>query len=291
MITGKPFFSIIIPAYNASGTIERSLESVRVQSVDDYEVIIVDDGSRDDTKSKVEPYLKYSSFKYFCKENEGVSKARNYGSERALGQWLLFLDSDDELCPEALLHFLNAVNNSKSLGFVSAPYWLNGKCIQPNYNKYFPKVKANVLSGSYIVDRNLFKQKLGFDTRLKQGENYELFLRLLLNNKAANELVGVIDYPTLRYHHVKTREQVWIRDIQRASSQFLMYRKFYGNHELHKSSSDFLYSSAVNFVRAGHRIKSAKLFLAHSKRYLSVKSLIAFAISKSGFLSKKVWGR
>lgn len=88
--------SVIIPAYNAGGTIERCLDSVLKQVYTNLEVIVINDGSTDDTYSICCRYSKkYSRLFLIDKKNEGVSKARNTGLEQAQGDWILFLDSDD----------------------------------------------------------------------------------------------------------------------------------------------------------------------------------------------------
>ena len=100
------YFSICIPAYNRARTILRTLESVKKQSFDDYEVLIVDDGSTDDTKETVGSYLKENSledkFLYFFKENGGKHSALNLGIEKARGVFFMILDSDDWLADDAL---------------------------------------------------------------------------------------------------------------------------------------------------------------------------------------------
>jgi glycosyltransferase involved in cell wall biosynthesis len=93
-------FSIIIPTYNASSTIERALASVtRMQDDIDIEILVVDDGSTDDTRTKVEVIGSAISCIYFHQttSNGGPGSARNLGIELATKDWILFLDADDEL--------------------------------------------------------------------------------------------------------------------------------------------------------------------------------------------------
>lgn len=95
--------SIIIPTYNRSWSIERAVNSVLKQTNQDWELIIVDDGSTDDTRLKLLSYLeKDSRIRYFYKENGGVGSARNYGAKKAGNEYITFLDSDDELTSDAL---------------------------------------------------------------------------------------------------------------------------------------------------------------------------------------------
>lgn len=103
--------SIIIPVYNSEATIERAIESVLNQSYKNYEIIIIDDGSNDDTKVKIEKFLKENrNIRYFYKKNEGVSKARNDGIRKSNGKYITFLDSDDIYCENYLSDFAKEVN-------------------------------------------------------------------------------------------------------------------------------------------------------------------------------------
>ena len=89
--------SIIVPVYNSSKTIERCLNSLVNQTIKDIEIIIVNDGSTDNTETIIKEYEKnYKDIiKYYFKENEGVAKARNFGIEKAKSDYILFVDADD----------------------------------------------------------------------------------------------------------------------------------------------------------------------------------------------------
>lgn len=99
----KSFFSIIIPAYNASNYIKECIKSIINQTVDKYEIIIVDDGSTDNTLEICEELQKkYKNIKVFHQENMGVVYARARGVKESKGEYLIFCDSDDMIHPETL---------------------------------------------------------------------------------------------------------------------------------------------------------------------------------------------
>lgn len=99
------FFSIIVPVYNAERSLEKCLTSICAQSFDDYEVILIDDGSRDNSYSICAEFAKKDPrFQLVHQENRGPSAARNEGLKRARGAYLCFADSDDFLVPEYLQH-------------------------------------------------------------------------------------------------------------------------------------------------------------------------------------------
>ena len=88
--------SVVIPLYNKEASIKQALMSVLSQSYQEFEVVIVDDGSTDNSVAKVEE-IQDSRIRLIRQENGGPSKARNTGVKNAKGEWILFLDADDEL--------------------------------------------------------------------------------------------------------------------------------------------------------------------------------------------------
>lgn len=94
-----PKISVIVPVYNTEKYIEKCLKSLDSQTMKDFEVVIVNDGSTDNSKKVIKDYMKNSNLdiRYLEKENGGLASARNYGVEKALGKYISFLDSDDYL--------------------------------------------------------------------------------------------------------------------------------------------------------------------------------------------------
>lgn len=108
--------SIIIPCYNSCKTIKRALKSLENQLYKNFEVIIINDGSIDNTEDIIIEYLDTSKMcvKYFLQENQGVSGARNNGLKRASGKFISFLDSDDEYSKEFLKNLIKAIQEDDS---------------------------------------------------------------------------------------------------------------------------------------------------------------------------------
>ena len=92
----QPLISVIIPTYNRENIITRAIDSVIHQTYKNWELIIVDDGSKDKTEEVIKPYLKNHKVSYHYQKNKGVCEARNYGIKKAKGEYIAFLDSDDE---------------------------------------------------------------------------------------------------------------------------------------------------------------------------------------------------
>ncbi|MDR0199268.1 MAG: glycosyltransferase [Streptococcaceae bacterium] len=124
-------FSVIIPAFNAEKTIEKCLESLAAQSYTDFEVLVIDDGSRDQTKERasVFPFVHV-----FTQPHKGVSAARNLGLEAAVGDYIVFIDADDWVSPEHLALLAEAVKSDMPL------------CI---FNSFFVKSDKSLETLSY----------------------------------------------------------------------------------------------------------------------------------------------
>lgn len=99
-ISNKPTVSVVIPTYNRAKYVTETIDSVLSQSYTDYEIIVVDDGSTDNTREALAPYM--DRIRYIHQQNSGVSAARNRGIKAARGKWIAFLDSDDIWLPEKL---------------------------------------------------------------------------------------------------------------------------------------------------------------------------------------------
>ncbi len=113
----KVKFSVIIPVYNGANTITRALQSVLEQTYPAHEIIVVDDGSTDQTAEVV---LRFGNrVRYFHQENKGVSAARNTGAGIATGDWLAFLDADDRYCPDRLRWHAEWIEEDSALDFLT----------------------------------------------------------------------------------------------------------------------------------------------------------------------------
>ena len=106
------FISIVIPVYNTAQYLPRCIESVLNQSFRDFELLLVDDGSTDGSGDICDRYEnKDNRIRVFHKKNGGVSSARNLGIVNAFGEWLLFVDSDDEILPNALQTLVDCISD------------------------------------------------------------------------------------------------------------------------------------------------------------------------------------
>ncbi|MFS8117396.1 MAG: glycosyltransferase family 2 protein, partial [Microcoleus sp.] len=120
--THAPQVSVIIPAYNGDRYIVQAVESVFAQTYTNWEIIVVDDGSTDETHQVLQPYL--DKIRYIYQENRGVAAARNRGIQEAKGEFIAFLDQDDFFLPDKLAAQIALFRQQPSLGIVNSGWRL-----------------------------------------------------------------------------------------------------------------------------------------------------------------------
>lgn len=185
-----PRVSIIIPTFNRGHTLRIAVDSIFQQTWQDYELIVVDDGSTDNTADILQsiPNIKILSLG----ENRGVSFARNRGIEKAKGKFICFLDSDDHWFPEKLAKQVQWIEkNPESSACYTDEIWIrNGIRVNPmkKHRKYSGQVFRNCLPlciispSSIMMRRELFDDIGVFDESLPACEDYDLWLRLTLRH-------------------------------------------------------------------------------------------------------------
>ena len=182
-----PRVSVIIPTFNRSKKVVKAVESVLNQDLKDFEIIVVDDGSTDNTNKTLSKYM--SSIKYIRQSvNRGVSAARNRGIKNSTASWIAFLDSDDYWLNEKLSVQIEFVDrNPGAVACQTEEIWIrNGKRINPKRRHKKPSgdifkqsLKLCLVSpSSVILKRSLFKEVGFFDETLPAAEDYDLWLRI-----------------------------------------------------------------------------------------------------------------
>ncbi len=181
--------SVIIPSYNRAGFLPEAIESLLSQTYSVFEIIVVDDGSTDETK---EVCASYPTVQYIYQSNQGVSAARNTGMRVSKGEYLLFLDSDDRLLPKAVEIGVNCINAHPEVGFVFGNYIFqsinpDGSYTTEEIYKNQPSVAdyATILAAEHkiqcacvIFRRVAIESVGGFDPNLATMEDINLFLRV-----------------------------------------------------------------------------------------------------------------
>jgi glycosyltransferase involved in cell wall biosynthesis len=188
-----PPVSVITPTYNRAHTIETAINSVLNQTYENFELIIIDDGSTDDTKQVVQS-IKDSRIKYLYKKNGGPSKARNYGISRASGEWIMYLDSDDLLLPKCIETMISWVGKNPQAVFAfprstrSLELYEGGKLIKSvddsgdtppifTIQDIFER-NAGFSPNGFMHLKRLYSEGIAWDEELSLMEDWELMLSL-----------------------------------------------------------------------------------------------------------------
>ncbi|MBM6671537.1 glycosyltransferase family 2 protein [Phocaeicola coprophilus] len=199
----NPRISIIVPVYNTAKYLHRCLDSILQQSFEDFEVLLVDDGSTDGSGKICDEYIaKDSRVRVFHKDNGGVSSARNVGLDNAVGEWVTFIDSDDELNIEGLrLDYEQLPNVDLILTAyyrkIGTTYELNVVEREENHDfKTFLSENLNCGIFSVVWGKFFKKEKIGnlrFDVAMKIGED-TLFTLMFLNVINECKVVNTVTY-------------------------------------------------------------------------------------------------
>lgn len=186
-----PYFSIVIPVYNKEIFVAKTIKSVLEQTFTDYEIIIVNDGSTDQSEAKISA-CKDSRIRYYSKKNEGVALARNFGIEKATAEYICFLDADDFWHPNFLetMHrftselpeqkvFAAAIEIETKNKTIPAHYSIPKKSDFEIVNFFDASKKECVLwTSSVCIHKSVFEKVGTFDTNIKHGEDTELWIRI-----------------------------------------------------------------------------------------------------------------
>ena len=211
--------SIVIPIYNAEKYLEECLNSIKNQTYKNFEVIMVNDGSKDDSETICMNFLRSDSrFRYLKKENGGVSSARNVGLDNVEGDYITFIDADDWVDENYLDLLITTVEKNHSDIVVSSykqfnnidVFYLRAYTIQEKYllnfermNRddfltIFPKLMSTNVCFNNAVSK-LFRKdlvkNLRFNTSIKYGEDLDFYFRLYLNVDS----ISYVDEPTYVY--------------------------------------------------------------------------------------------
>lgn len=186
-----PYFSIVIPVYNKEQFVDKTLKSVLDQTFTDYEIIIVNDGSTDHSETKIQS-IKDDSIHYFSKTNEGVAIARNYGIDKAKGEFICFLDADDYWYPKFLETMKSTIekNQEKSVFACAIEIETQNKTFAAHYSitknshsqivDFFEASQRECVlwTSSVAIHKSVFETVGRFDTNIKKGEDTELWIRI-----------------------------------------------------------------------------------------------------------------
>jgi glycosyltransferase involved in cell wall biosynthesis len=184
-MTGRPLVSVIIPCYNLGPYIDEAIQSVLSQTVQDVEILVVDDGSTDPATTDLLRSSHWPQTRIFFTANRGLAAARNFLVEQAAGEFLCALDADDKLHPEYLARTLDALRRDRSLTFVSSRFRMFGdddRVLPQDLTCDLPTLLCDdPVFCAALVRRADVRAVGGYDDQMPaQGdEDWDLWIRLL----------------------------------------------------------------------------------------------------------------
>ena len=234
---GAPLVSVVIPAYNCAGVIAETLNSVSRQTYANIEIVVVDDGSSDDTGKVVDGFSGNGKVRYFRQENGGPGSARNTGILAANGAYIAFLDADDSLTPDSIEKRMALIREADGLELVYSNYFIqrpDGSAKHRFDDKYPGKRDSSirqwphgvVFEGSptdifeipfdfwtagVLASRNLLRLTGPFRTDISVGEDRDMWIRLSMNAGR----IGYVGSPVATYN--RSRNSLTGRDAIRYS--------------------------------------------------------------------------
>ena len=268
-------FSIIIPTYNSGIKIQQSIESVLNQGAGDWELIIVNDGSTDNTESFILPFLKDKRIRYYSQNNFGVGHARNTGIIEANAEYLIFLDGDD------LLH-TNLLEKIISINFINYDVitWSMKKVVEGKefifkpirQSSLYKHRTSNFLAGSVCYKKTVLEKVGLYDTKITFGENYELGLRVCQITDLKIKLIPEV----LSTYLQGTKERKSNTIDKQLKSLIYSYKKHYDLYKDNKSELSKVYYFFGYLLERSSRYKlSSKFYFASWKcAPLNIKALI-----------------
>ncbi|MDJ0555185.1 MAG: glycosyltransferase [Microcoleaceae cyanobacterium MO_207.B10] len=232
-----PRVSVIIATYNNAHYILEAIASVLNQTYTSYEIIVIDDGSTDNTRQVLEPYL--DKIRYVYQENQGVSHARNLGLEMARGEFIAFLDADDFFLSDKLAKQVSIFDARPSLGIVHSGWRLvneKGEKIS-DIELWHGSLELDLetwvvwkpVTISMMFRKSWIKSAGGFNTRWHHGEDIDLVLRLSMNGCEAVWL------PKVTYCYRQHRRNATRKSTQQATSMMSVLDEFFSRPNLSKS--------------------------------------------------------
>lgn len=215
-----PIFSVVVPTYNRAASLSNALGSIVAQTLPDLEILVIDDGSEDQTRELVAS-LDQSAIRYFFQENRGCAAARNLGIAHSRGEYIAFLDSDDRWLKDKLEQQLELLRSQQSPGCVTG-YWLHP--VRGREAPVVPTAHEASLRGilwknrlqmgtTFACHRSVFDQVGTFDEDLLRGQDTDWLIRY---RRAFD--IGIVPEPlaVFNQHLVRSGEA-----MERSSLRFL----------------------------------------------------------------------
>ena len=286
-----PFFSIVIPLYNKAIYIENTLKNVLNQTFKDYEIIIINDGSTDNSEIKVLEFND-SRIQLFNQKNQGASVARNLGIEKANSDYIAFLDADDYWFPNHLETLKKLINDFPQAGLYASRYIFkvsekkkilnsflgiteNFSGIVPDFF-YSSLVNRIALTSAVVVPKRVFDKTGFFNIDISSGQDLDLWIRIAVLFPVAITGNITVEYNAMDNSSLSNKN---IHD--KKLIDFSIFQKEEATHKTLKAFLDVnRMDYALKFKINGNKKAADQYYNAISKKNITLKNWIIFHLPR-----------
>ena len=286
-----PFFSVVIPLYNKEKYVAQTLQTVLKQSFSDFEIVVINDGSTDNSEQIVKSFSD-SRIKYFSTENQGAAAARNLGIEKSQSPYIAFLDADDLWFENHLQELKNLIERFPNAGMYANRYQLiyeNGSTYQPSFygitndyegivGDYFASSLHYAIASSIsvAVPKSIFAEVGNFKKYISSGQDTDMWIRIALHSTI---IIG--NKLTASYQHFIEGSLSKTAILEKKIKRFDEYQaQEKSNPNLKKYLDLYRMEYAMQYKMAGASEESKLLYNQISKANLSLKSKTLFILPK-----------
>jgi glycosyltransferase involved in cell wall biosynthesis len=291
-----PRFSVVLNTYNRAAIVPGAIESVLGQSYDDLELLVVDDGSVDDTAAVVQGFDD-PRLRYIRRDNGGLARARNTGIEAARGEYVAVLDDDDRVVPNWLERLAGPIDRDGA-ALVSCGVEVRAPDGQVTIRRPEPLGPAFddqiglFLAGTFVVRRDVLTAVGGYYEELRCSEQTELSLRLIEHCTAHGLTIAVVDEPLMMMNRESDEDRPLRRPDYLHSGSLLVLDRH--GDRLRRSPAlyaDFVAIAAVQGGRMGHYREARRLMVDAVRAAPSnPKHWGRLAVACCPPLARRVWG-
>lgn len=269
----NPLISIVVPCYNQAQFLDECLQSVIDQTYQNWECIIVNDGSLDNTEEIAKQWIqKDARFLYLHKENGGVSSARNFGIERANGEWILPLDGDDVIGND-YLNFATKELKNNDIVFCKAQYFgeKEGEIVVSDYDSVKMLLENQIFCSAFFTKKD-WKKIGGYDETFLEGyEDWDFWL-CMIKEKKGNLKVKKLEYPGFFYRikQVSRNQTAMLQNDRKL--RHILFKKHIELYTKHiQDFTDIVYENRKIQLENSHLRK-----ILSSKRYVYISKIFKF---------------
>lgn len=292
MINNAVFFSVVIPVFNKEDTIQATIQSVLNQTYTNFELIVVNDGSSDESENKVENSID-DRLILIHKKNGGVSSARNLGITEAKGQYITFLDGDDEWEKDFLETIVSLIYKYPNISVFTTgfAFLIDGLVIPAQkiedgiINNYFEQALNTpiVSSSSICIKKDVFQIISPFNEQITHGEDLELWARI-------GKIYKIAVSKQIKAYYRRGLENQATNFMSNPNKSIVNYIKFDSSQDIFEKKyfTKIIVSRFFSYLKRKQFIYASKIFLKYIKHIKVGEYITYYKIKKVEFKQNRM---